>query len=512
MRSIRFIIILAFLCVGINAWAQNCGNQPEAYINKLSVDPITGRITITWDLLACQNPQDVEEFTLYWYKEVSSDPQQNSYMEFARRPAVERRWDFDYNDMKIPYPTEEVPDPRKTTVGFSVGAVLKGGALIPKYSFRNHNVQVTNSYDSCKSQITVSWHRYRGWSANTPPNKPLVSYSLMCIGETDPVKVLTPDDTTWTVKVEDNKIYTYYIEARRDGESATSFATTRTTDMPVAPSFITAESTQYNNDGYAKVRFKIDPDAEMHRYHFRGSERAGVSVDWLGTFDIYKDTVLTDIRIREKTYYYVLEAQHEYECRGNTVTSNTATALWLSFKQEDAVNLLQWDAYVKWDDEAQYDIYRQIGDANPIVIASISDPDPTAYDDNMANVLIDGDVCYWLVATSKSSSPQNTAISNKICIKPESNIFIPEAFTPNVAGINSEYKPFFSYPPKEYQLYLCDLNGAKVFETKDIDVGWDGRLLNGKPASEGVYVYYLIYRTERGRLVEKKGTFALVIL
>jgi len=524
MKSIRFIIILVYLCFGLDVWGQSgCGQQPETYINKVSVDPESGRITISWDLLACQNPQDVEKFMLYWY---TTEPSP-SYKPFATVSANDRSYVFDYDEMKLQYLTEVVPDPCKTSVGFSVSAVLKGVISIPRYSFRNHNIQVTNSYDSCRSQITLNWYRYQGWLENTPPYKPLVSYNLMripeggSVNEAELISTRGPNDTTWTFKVEDNKTYTYYIEARRDGETATSYVTTRTTDMPVAPSFITAESTQYNDDGFPEVSFKIDEDAEMHRYHFRGSERAGVSVDWLGTFDIYGDTILTDTRIREKTYYYVLEAQHEYECRGATATSNTATALWLSFKQEGLIDLLRWDPYQYWgeDDqreEVQYDVYRQIGDEEPENIASISDPDPTAYDDDMTSVLITGDVCYWIIAKPKSYSPENTAISNRICVKPESNIFIPEAFTPNfagnVAGLNSEFKPFFSYPPKDYTLYLYDLNGAKVFETKDMEAGWNGRLLNGKPASEGVYVYYLIYRTERGRLVEKKGTFALILL
>jgi len=56
-----------------------------------------------------------------------------------------------------------------------------------------------------------------------------------------------------------------------------------------------------------------------------------------------------------------------------------------------------------------------------------------------------------------------------------------------------------------------DRNGAKVFETKDVNAGWNGQLLNGKPANEGVYTYYLKFRTEMGRLIEKTGTFALLL-
>jgi len=524
MKNIRFIFIWAFLCFCLNVEAQlNDENIYRPFINKVSVHPETGMITIAWNLPAWQSPPfnvtdfvDTDEFVIHWFKP-KTQTSSAAYIPFDSVLVDQRTYEFDYDVMKMKYP--EMPDPRKTSVGFSVTAIQKAPRKTTLQSVLHHNLQVSNDYDSCRLQIKLNWHRYQGWSANTRPNKPLVSYNLMSLngGVPEEVKVLTPDDTTWTVKVEDNNTYIYYIEARRDGETATSYATIRTTDMPVAPAFINAESTQYNNEGFAEVSFKIDQNAEMHRYNFRGSRIPGASVDWLGTYDIYGDTILTDIKKRDETYYYRLEAQHTHECRGITATSNTATALWLNYKQNDAVNVLRWEPYQFWGEEhqhedVQYDVYRQIGDADPIVIVSINVPDPTAFDDDMMSVLIDGDVCYWVVATPKSYSPDNIAISNKICIKPESNIFIPEAFTPNVAGINSEFKPFFSYPPREYMLFVYDLNGAKVFETKDIEAGWNGRLVNGKPASEGVYVYYLKFRTERGRLVEKKGTFALVAL
>jgi gliding motility-associated-like protein len=420
--------------------------------------------------------------------------------------------------MKLPYPTEEVPDPRKTTVGFSVTAVQKTPRETTLQSVLHYNIQVTNVYDSCKSEIKLSWHRYRGWSANTRPNKPLEGYHLIRIpdggGAPELVKNdLLPDDTTWTVKkVDDNKIYHYYIEARRNGETATCLKTTRSTNMPVTPTFITAESTQYNKDGLAEISFKIDPNAETHRYYFYGTSRPDFTWPELGRYDIYGDTVLTDIKIRQETYYYRLEAQHIYECRGSIFTSNMATALWLKLKQEESVNVLNWYPYLDWGEDAHYEIYRKIGNADSMIITNIYDPAKTAFDDDMTNVLIDGDVCYWIVATPTSKAAGKKAMSNRQCIIPESNIWIPDAFTPNVAGINAEFKPFFSYPPSEYIFYVYDLNGAKVFETKDINAGWDGRLLNGKPAREGVYVYHLKYKTEQGRAVEKKGTFALVIL
>ena len=541
MKRIRFIIILAYIFFGLNVWAQDDRAQGDEniyrpYLNKVSVDPEDpkGKITITWDMPADLQPTlNVDEFVIHWFKPATQTTSA-SYIDFATALGNRNSYEFYYDDYVSSYTGNDdhkMPDPRKTSVGFSVIAVQKSPYQTTLQSVLHSNMQVTNSYDSCKSEIKLVWYSYGGknggWLESTRPNKPFLKYEVRRIlsDGSDEFVATTMEsvrlDTTYIVRnIDDRGSYKFYIKAlRSDGEAATSYATTRITNMPVMPSFITAESAQYNSEGFAEISFKIDPDAETHKYSFYGTRSDRFGWPKLKEYNIYGDTILTDIppngRIRGETYFYKLEAQHIYECRTTPpATSNWATALWLTLRQEDAVNLLRWDPYENWneDEQSRYDIYRKIGDADSVLIASVFDPDQTAYDDDLTNVSIDGDVCYRIIATPKSFSPENMAISNRQCIIPESNIWIPDAFTPNVAGINKEFKPFFSYPPKDYMLYVYDLNGAKVFETKEIDAGWDGRLLNGKHASEGIYVYYLKYRTERGRSVEKKGTFTLIVL
>ena len=296
--------------------------------------------------------------------------------------------------------------------------------------------------------------------------------------------------------------------------------------MPIPPTFVTAVDTKYNSEGLAEISFKLDPAAETFDYEFLGTSNYGYSFVRIDNYKIIGDTILTDKQTRERTYYYKLEAWHL--CRNRyTASSNIATALWLTLKQEAQANLLFWDPYVDWGGEARYDIYRKIGDNPEEIIATVTDPPTTnhpspnciggkfCHKDDLTNEYIDGNICYWIIA--KPVSPnlpgnQEQAISNTICIKPESNIFIPQAFTPNVAGINSEFRPFFSYPPEEYLFIVYDRTGAVLFEIKDdSDTGWNGYLKNGKPASEGVYTYVIRFRTAMGRLIEKRGTFSLIM-
>ena len=512
MKNICFLKIwlslLICLCIGVNVQA-----QPDTPIlDSVSIHPQTGLITIAWDMpTPTPSSVNVDEFVIHWYGENPSP----DYYVFATIPnPAARSYTFDYDTMVVRNP--KMPDPRTTSVRFSIVAVNKTPYLPSLLSFPHHNIQVSNKYDSCRSEIRLDWYPYQGWAQNTSPYKPLISYHVMRInkdGSEERIKLLADRDTFYIVpRVSENDTLTFYIRAERsDGATASSNKTTRVTQMPHPPTFITAMGTQYDSQGLAEISFKIDPASETFGYEFFGSSNPDYSFISLGTFNIHGDTVLTDIQSRERTYYYRLEAWHI--CKNKyTATSNVATALWLSLRQDDQVNSLQWGSYMDWGGDARYELHRQVGTNLDEIIATITDPATTAYKDDLSGVKIDGDVCYWVTAVpvSPTTLGQN-AISNTVCIKPESDIFIPQAFTPNDDGQNDEYKPFFSYPPQEYILHVFDRTGAKVFQTEDFSVGWDGKLKNGKPANEGVYVFYLKFRTAKGRLVEKRGTFSLVL-
>jgi len=527
MKSIRFSILCLLACLSFGLYVQAQPLPDRPYIDRLSVEPLTGSITIEWDMPVLDNPSPTkpDKFVLYWFEQTPGGPSNHSFDTIYDVTLRSRTFDYDVMALKFP----NMPDPRITSAPFRVAAV-HGEApneISSLLSISHYNIQVNNHYDSCRAEIRLNWYRYRIWQENTEPKKPLKSYHVMRIdavsGVHEEIKTLSESDTMYIERpVNENEKYIYYIKAvRSDGVVATSYHTVRETSMPIPPSFITAAGTEYNSDELAEISFLLDPNAETYMYEFLGSSNPDYSFVSLGTYNIYGDTVLTDKQKRERTYYYKLEAWHV--CKNKYINTpnmaNMATALWLSHKQDGQVNSLFWDPYQDWGGEVQYDIYRKISDHPEEIIATFTDPATTEHKDDMSGVYIDGEVCYWIVAKPVSPNlpgQQEQAISNLLCITPESDIWIPQAFTPNVAGINSEFKPFFSYPPKEYAneytFIVYDRTGAVLFEVRgNSEIGWDGRLKNGKIAGEGVYMYYIKFRTDMGRLVEKKGTFSLLL-
>ena len=76
-----------------------------------------------------------------------------------------------------------------------------------------------------------------------------------------------------------------------------------------------------------------------------------------------------------------------------------------------------------------------------------------------------------------------------IKIKPAFVIYIPNAFTPNTDGLNDDFKAQ-GVGISEFQMWIFDRWGHVIFESNDINKGWDGTVRGGdEPIKNDVYVW-----------------------
>ena len=61
----------------------------------------------------------------------------------------------------------------------------------------------------------------------------------------------------------------------------------------------------------------------------------------------------------------------------------------------------------------------------------------------------------------------------------------------------------------ELKFMIFDRWGERVFETTDINKGWDG-VYKGKAMNLSVFVYIVSGKFKNGDLIEKKGNFTLL--
>jgi gliding motility-associated-like protein len=92
--------------------------------------------------------------------------------------------------------------------------------------------------------------------------------------------------------------------------------------------------------------------------------------------------------------------------------------------------------------------------------------------------------------------------------------YIPNAFTPDGDPFNPQFKPLF---PVGFDVYNYDMKiynrwGEVVFQTKNVEVGWDGSFgVEGLDAPPGVYTYYInIKMPDVDKIVQFVGHVTLV--
>ncbi len=128
---------------------------------------------------------------------------------------------------------------------------------------------------------------------------------------------------------------------------------------------------------------------------------------------------------------------------------------------------------------------------------------------------------YTVTATPDRPTTYTVTISNNACKEVltvfvdvnlngclDSDVFIPNTFTPNSDGNNDV---LFVRGLKVQDAYFAVYNrwGELVWETSDKTKGWDG-LYKGKPADVGVFGWYLKVKCFNGEETFKKGNVTLI--
>ena len=95
-----------------------------------------------------------------------------------------------------------------------------------------------------------------------------------------------------------------------------------------------------------------------------------------------------------------------------------------------------------------------------------------------------------LLVEDKYGCTDSTGV--EMTVRPVYNIYVPNAFSPNEDDVNDRFRAFVYCPLDQFELKVFDRWGEQVFESKDINQGWDG-LKNGDIYEPGVYAWYITY-------------------
>ena len=88
------------------------------------------------------------------------------------------------------------------------------------------------------------------------------------------------------------------------------------------------------------------------------------------------------------------------------------------------------------------------------------------------------------------------------------SFYIPASFSKNPASINRIFRAY-GVGVKDFEFYVFNRWGDVVFQTTDLEKGWDG-LIDGAPASDDVYVYFAKAYSASGKSISKSGTVTII--
>ncbi len=96
--------------------------------------------------------------------------------------------------------------------------------------------------------------------------------------------------------------------------------------------------------------------------------------------------------------------------------------------------------------------------------------------------------------------------SQRLSVETESDVYIPNSFTPNRDGLNEVFRPYSTgiFENASYEMTIYDRWGAYIMKTTDINNGWDGNSGSGI-CQEGIYVYQIFFNDKSSGM--NLGTF-----
>lgn len=163
--------------------------------------------------------------------------------------------------------------------------------------------------------------------------------------------------------------------------------------------------------------------------------------------------------------------------------------IWNNSQDTCALNVIHYRIY-----------FNSMDSTNFTLLDSITQRTDTTYDH-----VLNGSLAGCYAVTSVDVSGIESKRSNIVCVDNCPNYVLPNAFTPNGDHHNDVFTPFkpYCFVPK-IEMKIFNRWGELVFETTDPEINWNGTDLNGKPVSDGVYLYAGYYYEQRlGGLVKK---------
>lgn len=369
---------------------------------------------------------------------------------------------------------------------------------------------LTTSYSVCDQLASLSWTAYQGWDA-------VASYRIFGRENGGPWTLFgTTNQLNFDLAVNGLSEYVFVIEATHtSGKSAFSNLVPLSAVAPTLPSYHYTRVATVEN-GHVLIRHYIDPTAGVaeiliEKKNLQGQFSALAKIPVTAAILSFVDT---EVDTDRRSYEYRVRIIDS--CGNPGAAANTVRTVLLQVTTDEVrmINHLYWTPYATYDGSVlEHHLYRGIdGVFEPLPIAVLNSETYFFEDYLEDDYLITGKVCYFVEAVEAVNQYgfQEKSRSNVACPVFDPLIFIPNAFTPG--GLNPIFKPVISLAdPNDYEFTVLNRWGQIVFQTRDMNQGWNGEVpISGQIGETAVYLYVLKVKDGNGQEVTRRGFVTLL--
>lgn len=372
-----------------------------------------------------------------------------------------------------------------------------------------------SSLDACRQASDLSWTPYMGWADGIDRQEIWVSEEGRAFR---PVDTLSGVDVNYTLTDLNAGInYCVFVRAysASGGYIADSNVSCFEADIIEDNSFLTLLNATVTPSNQLVVDWQWDPTAALNQGTLILQAPGGMTtpVDLPLAMPLQQDNRISDLPADVNQSTYTINIETVDGC-DSLVRSNVATTIHLTgFPAQNLENELIWTPFELGDAVVEtYEVYRSVSGINELI--ETVPVTQLAFTDRVSG--LDNDeltVCYFIVATAELTLADGTtrtirSRSNTICLDQFTSIALPNAFSPE--GRNKEFKPRAVFADAAtYQMVIYNRWGQQLFETRNINEGWDGNY-KGRPQPWGVYTYFVQLIQPDGSVEEFTGNLVLV--
>ncbi len=379
-----------------------------------------------------------------------------------------------------------------------------------------HNtILLETTVDICSQTLLLEWNPYQNWQNPIAEHQIWLSINN---GAFQMVDVTTGNATSYLYEnANDSDEYCFYVEAVESVTGAMSrsniFCQTLDIIQPVRELLI--KNVSVTPIGEVEVTYSFDTDAEVSQVAVFSNSTGSLAEisNELPPNPIPTEQLFLDANATANSGIVTYQIATTDNC-DTIVFSNLGKTIFLKGQAVGGnVNQIIWTPLgIENTSDIVYTIFK-ISNGTESQIGTASVIDSTFFDQLTVTTADDANACYYVIANATLTLPDGTtesirSRSNIACVEQPVKIWVPNAFAPR--GVNRIFKPLVVFGENAtFQMEIFDRYGDKLFESIDVDQGWDGRI-NGEDAPAGGYVYTISVTQTNGEVVTENGVFVLI--